>query len=466
MTEGDGASSNASSLMVGQMTTGSQSREGAHSLNTDLLSPKHTERIACWNVRTLYQAGKLAQVVKEMHEYKISMLGITEARWTDNGKQVLTSGDTIMWSGREDGRHQEGVALLVRKENSKSLLRWKPINERLLYAQFHSKFTRLSILVAYAPTEDAEEEAKDTFYDSLQAAMDEVPKHDVLLLIGDLNARVGAENKNHEKVMGRQAVGKMNNNGERFVTLCEENKMVVGGSIFQHKNIHKLTWKSPDGKTESQIDHIAINAKWRRTLKDVRVKRQADVGSDHNLLVATLRLKLRKAKIGEERKRQYNSTALKDLNKRKEFHLTLKNRFSALAEESTPSIETFTQAIQQTGEKVLGYRKKKKEEWLSTGTWDKIEERKEIKKRLLQVKSPRLKERLVKQYSEKDKEVKKSARRDKKDYVENLAKEAEDAAKRRDLKTVYDTMKNLTGGHKNNQDVPVTDKAGNILSGE
>ena len=68
--------------------------------------------------------------------------------------------------------------------------------------------------------------------------------------------------------------------------LCEFNIFIIGGTIFQHKLMHKLTWKYPDGKTESQIDHIFINGKWRRSLQDVRTKRHADTGGDYSLVVA------------------------------------------------------------------------------------------------------------------------------------------------------------------------------------
>ena len=108
---------------------------------------------------------------------------------------------------------------------------------------------------------------KDDFYESLQSAVKAVPKHDVLLVIGDLNARVGNNNTGRERVMGRHGTGTMNNNGERMCDLCEFNDLVIGGIIFQHKLIHKLTWKSPGGNTESQINHILINGK-----RDVRYK--------------------------------------------------------------------------------------------------------------------------------------------------------------------------------------------------
>ena len=103
---------------------------------------------------------------------------------------------------------------------------------------------------------------KDDFYESLQSAVEAVLKHDVLLVIGDFNARVSNNNTGRERVMGRQATGTMNNNGERMHDLCEFNDLVIGGTILQYKLIHKLTWKSPDGNTESQIDHIFINGKW------------------------------------------------------------------------------------------------------------------------------------------------------------------------------------------------------------
>ena len=55
----------------------------------------------------------------------------------------------------------------------------------------------------------------------------------------------------------------INNNDEILVNFSLNNICVIGGTIFQHKYIHKLTWKSPDGKTVNQIDHVVINNKWR-----------------------------------------------------------------------------------------------------------------------------------------------------------------------------------------------------------
>ena len=80
----------------------------------------------------------------------------------------------------------------------------------------------------------------------------------------------------------------MYNNGERFADLCVEHELVIGGSVFPHKSIHKATWVSPNYTVENQIDHFYISRKFRRTLLDVRVTRGADARSHLHLLVGNL----------------------------------------------------------------------------------------------------------------------------------------------------------------------------------
>ena len=127
-------------------------------------------------------------------------------------------------------------------ERERTLIKWKPSGGRLLKARFNSKYTTLTVIVCYAPTEDAEEADKDAFYVKLHAVTDEALTHDLVLVLGDLNSRPGNNNIGWDRVMGKHGIGTINDNGERLCHFCEENNMVIGGTLFQHRDIHKTTW--------------------------------------------------------------------------------------------------------------------------------------------------------------------------------------------------------------------------------
>ena len=69
----------------------------------------------------------------------------------------------------------------------------------------------------YAPTNDAELEEKEEFYDALQDTIGKIPKGDLVIIMGDYNAKIGSDNKGREEVMGRQVEGTTNSNGEPFL---------------------------------------------------------------------------------------------------------------------------------------------------------------------------------------------------------------------------------------------------------
>lgn len=137
----------------------------------------------------------------------------------------------------------------------------------------------------------------DSFYGKLQEGTGRVARHDVLICIGDFSAIMGCSNEGFEACMGKMGVGgRMSENGVRFGSFCLANDSVTGGTLFQHHNIHKATWVSPCGKYKNQIDTIAVSKRHRNSLLDVCVNREADIGSDHHLSVAKIRLKLKSQK--------------------------------------------------------------------------------------------------------------------------------------------------------------------------
>lgn len=289
---------------------------------------------------------------------------------------------------------------MIAKKHEKSLIELEPINQRIIKARFESNYCKLTLIQVYAPTNDAEEDAKDSFYEALQSTIDKTPRHDMLLVV--LNAKIGKENEEKENIMGKHGCGNINENGDRLVDLCEVNNLIIGGTIFPHKDIHKKTWISPDGVTVNQIDHILINSKWRSSMRDVRTYRGADVASDHHLVATKIKLKLRKAikKIDGEQGRRFNIIKLKDPQTKKAFVLSLKNRFPILtefAETEEIDVEETWKDIKSTfckaAEEVIGYTNKKRKEWISDKTWKTIEERRILKDKVNSAHSERQKER-------------------------------------------------------------------------
>ena len=72
---------------------------------------------------------------------------------------------------------------------------------------------KLTVGTCLVPTEEAGDADKDNFYEQLQAIIEKVPAHDVLLVIGDMNARTGMDNTNRERTIGREGLGTHPMNG-------------------------------------------------------------------------------------------------------------------------------------------------------------------------------------------------------------------------------------------------------------
>ena len=159
------------------------------------------------------------------------------------------------------------------------------------------------------------------------------------------------------------------------------------GTIFPHKSMHKATWVSPDHTTENQIDHICITKKFRRSMEDVRTKRGADIASDHDLVIAKMKTKLKKHwTTGDTAVQSFNTAFLQDTDKLNELKITLSSRFQALQnllkEEETTMEDNWNvtkEALTSTCQEVLGRKEHHHKEWISIGTLDRIQERKNKK---------------------------------------------------------------------------------------
>ncbi|CAH1102804.1 unnamed protein product [Psylliodes chrysocephalus] len=98
---------------------------------------------------------------------------------------------------------------------------------------------------------------------------------------------------------GHSKHSESNRNGKKLIEFATEKDLRIATTYFQHAEIYKGTWISPDRKTCNQIDHIAIESKHLKYILDARSYRGADIDTDHILV----RAKLKYRKPPKERKR-------------------------------------------------------------------------------------------------------------------------------------------------------------------
>ena len=109
---------------------------------------------------------------------------------------------------------------------------------------------------------------------------------------GDWNAKVGSQET--PGVTCKFGLGVRNEAGQRLIEFCQENALVIANTLFQQHKKRLYTWTSPDGQHQNQIDYILCSQRWRSSIQSAKIRPGADYGSDHELLIAKFRLKLKK----------------------------------------------------------------------------------------------------------------------------------------------------------------------------
>ena len=101
------------------------------------------------------------------------------------------------------------------------------------------------------------------------------------------------EVKKHLDLTGKFGLGVWNEAGKRLIEFCQEDALIIANTFFQQYKRRLYTWTSPDGQYQNQIDYILCSQIWRSSIQSAKTRLGADCGSDHELLIAKFRLKLK-----------------------------------------------------------------------------------------------------------------------------------------------------------------------------
>ena len=82
--------------------------------------------------------------------------------------------------------------------------------------------------------------------------------------------------------------------GKSKTEYCQENTLVIENALFKQHKRRLYIWTSPDGQHQNQIDYIICSQRWRSSTQSAKTRWGAECGSDHELVINTFRLKLKK----------------------------------------------------------------------------------------------------------------------------------------------------------------------------
>ena len=252
------------------------------------------------------------------------------------------------------------------------------------------------------------------------------------MLIGDFNAKVG----DHQisQAMGNHGLGDVNERGYRLIQFCENNQLTIANTLFEQPNRRKYTWMAPNGITRNQIDYIITRNRWKSNILNCRTFPGADCDTDHQLLIAKMRFRLKQIK-------KHTPPLRYDLERVPQaFGEDLNNRFqilSNLTEERSPDEiwTTIKDCVKETAKVHIPKLKRKKgKPWISTTTLDLVEQRR-IEKTTSGFHSER--------YKNLSRQVKHQCISDKEQHLQNLCYQLECEANYGSSKSLFRTVKEL-----------------------
>ena len=172
------------------------------------------------------------------------------------------------------------------------MIGFNPVNNRISTIRIQCKLINITVVQVYAPTSSSEEEDIAAFYETVQSVIEHTPSGDSLYISGDWNAKVGKYISNG--VTGNFGLGERNERGDQLVEFCCRNDLQIMNTFFKLHPRRLYTWRSPEKIIRNQIYYILCKTRWKSSIKRVTTLPGADCGTDHNLLIADINIKLKR----------------------------------------------------------------------------------------------------------------------------------------------------------------------------
>ena len=206
-----------------------------------------------WKVLSFLENHQLPHLSDELSRLRVDVVGLSETRRPGSGETSSKKGFTYYWSGTSNGHRVKGVAIGVSPSRLQqpSAVEVAPVDERIMRLRVKHSVGFMSVVAVYAPTEVCETEEKEMFYAKLDSVLDQCPRRDALIVLGDFNAVTGTERAGYKICVGP---GTRNDNGSLLLNLARSRRLRIVGLWYQRPSLHRWTWYS-------KIDHILVSTR-------------------------------------------------------------------------------------------------------------------------------------------------------------------------------------------------------------
>jgi endonuclease/exonuclease/phosphatase family metal-dependent hydrolase len=353
-------------------------------------------RFGTWNVTSLCRVDAIKSVVGELQKYKLDLVRVQEVRREGDGYQTVEN-YTFLY-GKGNVNHQLETEFFVHNRIISAVTRVEFDSERMSYIILKGCWCDIIVLNVHAPTEDKDDDIKNSFYEELEQVFSQFPRCHMKILLGDFNAKVGTEDIFKPVIDNKSLHESNNDNGVRVVNFATSKNLIVKSKTFPHRDIQKHMWTSPDGVTHNQIDHVLIDKRRYSNILDVRSFRGADCDTDHCLVVAKLRERISVSKRTRQNfdLERFDLKTFNDVEVKEKYQVEIPNRFAALEslDESfyiKNAWESKRENIKTSAKEILGYQKlKHNKPWFDDDCSKLIDQQKQAKVQWLKIQTKSL----------------------------------------------------------------------------
>ena len=186
-------------------------------------------------------------------------------------------------------------------------------SSRLITIRLRAVPFNITIVQVYALTSDYDDNKTEEFFDQLQNVVDQTLKKDILFVQGDWNVKVGKDScGNWQGICGPFSNDDTNERGFRLLEFATFNDLVLANTFGHHKASRRWTWHSSNGQHHNQVDYILMRKRFWSGVNIARTRSfpEADIGSEHDLLMMTFHLCLKW--ISKPKHTRFDPEKLKD----------------------------------------------------------------------------------------------------------------------------------------------------------